>query len=352
MGDQSLVRLRKSWCAGLAAIFAAILIEPAAAAGVEDFYRGKTLAIVIGSSVGGGYDQYARVLARYLGRHIPGQPAIVPQNMPAAGGLRAAKYLYAAAPKDGTVIGTFSRSIAVTPLLSSDSSFDGTQYTWLGSVDSNNNPLCITSSKSSIKTWHDMLTNTVVLAGQGTGADANIFAHLYENVFGAKIKLVPGYPGTNDIMLAMDRGEVDGFCGGMSWTTLEITRPDWIRDKSVNVIIQAQAGVKSVPALASVPIAMEMTDDPEKKRILNLILGPHQVMARPFAALPGVPEDRKAALIKAFNDTVKDPEFLATAEKVRMEVSPTTAGEIDALLRELYATPKHIVAQTAKAITE
>src|ERR1700692_883992 len=176
MSDHSLVRLRKSWCPGLAAISAAILIEPAAAAGVEDFYRGKTLAIVIGSSVGGGYDQYARVLARYLGRHIPGLPTIVPQNMPAAGGLRAAKYLYAAAPKDGSVIGTFSRSIAVTPLLSSDSSFDGTQYTWLGSVDSNNNPLCITSGKSSIKTWQDMMTNTVVRAGPGTGGDAKNFA--------------------------------------------------------------------------------------------------------------------------------------------------------------------------------
>ncbi len=352
MNPHAPVRARHAWCAGLVSLLAASLAGPAGAAGVEDFYRGKTVSIVVGSSVGGGYDQYARVLARYLGKHIPGQPTVVPQNMPAAGGLRAAKYLYAAAPKDGTVIGTFSRSIAVTPLLSSDPSFDGTKYTWLGSVDSNNNPLCITSSKSAIKTWHDMLTNTVVLAGQGTGADANIFARLYENVFGAKIKLVPGYPGTNDIMLAMDRGEVDGFCGGMSWTTLEITRPDWIRDKSVNVIIQAQAGVKSVPALANVPIAMELADDPEKKQILNLILGPHQVMARPFAAPPGVPEDRKAALIKAFDETVKDPEFLATAQKVKMEVSPTTAGEIDALLRQLYATPKHVVEQAAKAIAE
>jgi tripartite-type tricarboxylate transporter receptor subunit TctC len=352
MSRQSLVGLRNASCAGLGAIFAAILLEPAAAAGVEDFYRGKTLGIVIGSSVGGGYDQYARVLARYLGKHVPGQPTIVPQNMPAAGGLRAAKYLYAAAPKDGTVIGTFSRSIAVTPLLSSDSSFDGTRYTWLGSVDSNNNPLCITSGKSLIKTWQDMMTNTVVLAGQGTGADANVFARLYQNVFGAKIKLVPGYPGTNDIMLAMERGEVDGFCGGMSWTTLGITRPEWIRDKSVNIIVQAQAGVKSVPALARVPIAMELTDDPEKKQILNLILGPHQVMARPFAAPPGLPEDRKAALIKAFDDTVKDPEFREMAEKARIEVSPTTAGEIDALLRQLYATPKHIVTEAAKAIAE
>src|SRR5713101_4482214 len=186
-------RLPPLCCANLAFMFAFALTQPTHADGVEDFYMRRTLTVVIGYSAGGGYDLYARLLSRFLGKHIPGQPGVVPQNMPGAGGLRVTNYLYTVAPKDGSVIGTFSRSIPTLPLLSPPATFDGTKFTWLGSMSSDTS-LCLTSSKSPVKTWRDMLTKPLVMGGQSPGADSDIYARLYKNVLGARIKLVSGYP--------------------------------------------------------------------------------------------------------------------------------------------------------------
>ena len=271
----------------------------------------RTLTLVISYSVGGGYDLYARVLARYLGKYIPGNPTVVPENMPGAGGLRASNYLYTAAPKDGSVIGTFSRSIPTMPLVTPTAvSFDGRKFGWIGSMSSDTS-MCLTGSKSPVKTFHDMLTMPVVMGGQFAAADSDIYAHLYKNVFGAKIKLVSGYPGTNEITLAMERGEVDGICG-LSWGTIKVAHPEWLKDKSVNFLVQA--ALKKDPELPDVPLALDLIDDPEKKQILYLHFAP-QAMGRPFAAPPGIPDDRKAALIKAFDETMKDPALLAEAAK-------------------------------------
>jgi tripartite-type tricarboxylate transporter receptor subunit TctC len=333
--------------ARLAFIFAFALAQPARADGVENFYKGRTLTVAIGHSVGGGYDLYARLLSRFLGRHIPGQPTVVPQNMPGAGGLRVANYLYTVAPKDGSVIGIFSRSIPTLPLLSPPTTFDGTRFTWLGSVSSDTS-LCLTSSRSPVKTWRDMLTKPLVMGGQSPGTDSDIYARLYKNVLGARIKLVSGYPGTNDITLAMERGEVDGICG-LSWGTIKIAHPEWMRDKTVNFLLQA--GLKKDSELPDVPLALDLIDDPEKKQVLYLHFAP-QGMGRPFAAPPNIPEDRKAALIKAFDNTMKDPELLAEAAKEKMDINPMKGDEIDALLKQLYATPADVVAKAAKAIYE
>src|SRR5436190_9057442 len=204
--------------AALLALLLCCAFTPAARAdAVEDFYKGKTISMAIAHSVGGGYDLYGRLLARFWRKHIPGNPTIVPQQMTGAGGLRVVNYLYSAAPKDGTVVGTFSRSLPTLPLFTPNSNFDGTKLTWLGSI-ANDTSVCVTGQKSGIKTWQDMLTKPVIMGGQSTGADSDIYARLYRNVFGAKIKLVSGYPGTNEITLAMDRGEVDGICG-LSWGT-------------------------------------------------------------------------------------------------------------------------------------
>jgi len=334
-------------CAGLAFIFAFALAQPTHADGVEDFYMRRTLTVAIGYSVGGGYDLYARVLSRFLGKHVPGQPTVVPQNMPGAGGLRVTNYLYTAAPKDGSVIGTFSRSIPTLPLLSPPATFDGTRVTWLGSMSSDTS-LCLTGSKSPVKTWRDMLTKPLVMGGQSPGTDSDIYARLYKNVLGARIKLVSGYPGTNDITLAMERGEVDGICG-LSWGTIKIAHPEWMRDKTVNFLLQA--GLKKDSELPDVPLALDLIDDPEKKQVLYLHFAP-QGMGRPFAAPPNIPEDRKAALIKAFDNTMKDPELLAEAAKEKMDINPMKGDEIDALLKQLYATPADVVAKAAKAIYE
>jgi tripartite-type tricarboxylate transporter receptor subunit TctC len=328
-------------------VFALVLAGPARADGVADFYAGRTLSVIVGHSVGGGYDLYARLLSRFLGRHIPGHPTVVVQNMPGAGGLRAANYLYAAAPKDGSVIATFSRSIPTFPLLSPPAAFDATKFTWIGSLSSDTS-LCLTGSKSPVKNWRDMLSMPSVMGGQSMASDADIYARLYKNVLGARIKLVSGYPGTNDITLAMERGEVDGICG-LSWGTIKVAHPDWVSGKTVNLLLQA--GLKKDAELPDLPLALELVDEPEKKQMLTLHFAP-QGMGRPFAAPPGIPADRRAALIKAFDAMTKDPDLLAEARRERMDVNPMTAEEIDMLLKELYATPADVVAKAAKAISE
>ncbi len=338
---------RPAFCASLAFVLSCGVTHPARADAVEDFYKGKTISLAIAHSAGGGYDLYGRLLARFLRKHIPGQPIIVPQQMTGAGGLRVVNYLYSAAPKDGTVIGTFSRSLPTLPLFTPNSNFDGTKLTWLGSM-ANDTSVCVTGAQSAIKTWQDMLTKPVIMGGQASGSDSDIYARLYRNVFGAKIKLVSGYPGTTDITLAMDRGEVDGICG-LSWGTIKIAHAQRIRDRSINMLVQA--GLAKDPELPDLPLATDLTDDPEKKKVLYLHMAP-QGMGRPFAAPPGIPADRKAALINGFNATMKDPEFLETAAKEGMDISPITGGEIDKLLGQLYAMPPDIIAKAAKAIAD
>ena len=330
------------------ALVLALSRSPALADDIADFYRGHTLTVLISYSVGGGYDLYARLLARYLGRHIPGNPAVVPENMPGAGGLRASNFLYAAAPKDGSVIGTFSRSIPTMPLVTpQDAHFDGRAFSWIGSMSSDTS-LCLTGAKSQVKTFQDMLTKPVVMGGQFAAADSDIYAHLYKNVLGAKIKLVSGYPGTNDITLAMERGEVDGICG-LSWGTLKVTHADWIKNKSVNLLVQA--ALKKDPELPEVPLALDLIDDPQKKQILYINFAP-QAIGRPFAAPPGIPADRKTALLRAFDDTMKDPDLLAEAAKEKIDIGPMSGHEVDELLAKLYAIPPDVIEKASKAIAE
>jgi tripartite-type tricarboxylate transporter receptor subunit TctC len=329
-------------------IVAALLAQSAFAAGVEDFYKGKTISLVIGYSVGGGYDLYGRLLARHMGKYVPGQPTIVPQNMTGAGSMRAASFLYAAAPKDGTVFGTFGRTIATAPLLAPTSApLDATKLTWLGSI-TNEVSLCATWHASAVKTWQDALDKPINMGGEGTGADPDVYALLYKNVFGAKWKLIAGYHGTNDIMLALERGEVDGLCG-LSWSTLKARRMQWLNDKKI--IIINQAALKKQPELPDIPLASDLTQDREKLQILKLFLA-SQEFARPFAAPPDIPADRKAALIAAFEQTMRDPEFLAEAQKLSMDVNPLSANAVSDLIAELYATPKPVVEKAAQAMVK
>jgi tripartite-type tricarboxylate transporter receptor subunit TctC len=336
------------WSALAAALVAGLASPPARSAGVEDFYKGKTVSLIIGYSVGGGYDLYGRLLARHMAKYIPGRPTIVPQNLTGAGSLRAASFLYSAAPKDGTVFGTFGRTIATNPLLMpTGAPFDATKLTWLGSI-TNEVSTCVTWHTSPVKTWQDSLEKPINMGGEGTGADPDVYALLYKNVFGAKWKLVTGYHGTNDTMLAMERGEVDGLCG-VSWSTLKSLHMQWLNDKKVNVIIQA--ALKKQPELADVPLASELVKDPEQLQILKLLLTT-QEMARPFAAPPDIPADRKAALIAAFEKTMQDPEFLTEAQKLSMDVNPLDAKTMDQLLAELYATPKSVLEKAAQAMAK
>jgi tripartite-type tricarboxylate transporter receptor subunit TctC len=323
----------------------AFLVRPAAADAVADFYRGRTVTIVIGFSVGGGYDLYARLLARYLGRHIPGEPSVVPQNREGAGSERAMLYLFNAAPRDGSVIGTFSRSMAVAPLLTG-APFDATKLSWIGSI-SRDVSVCFTWHTSPIATFDDMLAKNFTMGGLGKDADPDIFTLMLRNMFGAKAKLVTGYPGTNDATLAMERGEVNGVCG-ISWTTVKSRHSDWLKAGKVHMPVQF--GLHKETELPNVPAVTDLARNDEQTRMLRLILA-GQDMARPYAAPPGIPADRRAALIAAFMDTMNDREFRAEAERLQIDVSPVTAAEIEKLLAEVYATPKDIIAKAAKATT-
>ena len=327
------------------AILALVCCSAAHAQSVADFYRGKNVAVAIAFSPGGGYDLYARTLARHMGKYIPGNPVLVPQNMPGAGGLRVAQYYSQAAPKDGLTFGTFTRMAGIAPLFDSTQKYDASKLTWLGAI-TDSVSVCVTWHTSPVKNWKDFLEKPVTLGGTGPSGELDIFTNLYKNVFGADIKLVSGYPGTAEIMLAMERGELDGVCG-IDWTSIKAQRQRWIKEKQINVI--AQAAFHKDPDLPQVPLIMELTKDPEKLQILKLFVSAHE-FARPYAAPPDIPSDRAAALIRAFEATMKDEGFLADTAKHQMEVAPVSGTKLAEMLAELYKTPEAILAKARSLI--
>jgi tripartite-type tricarboxylate transporter receptor subunit TctC len=324
----------------------AMFATSACADPVADFYRGRTVTLVIGYSAAGGYDTYARVVARHLGEHIPGHPTILPQNMEGAGSLRAANWLYAAAPKDGSVIGMVARGMAMEPLIGrSHASFDSRKLTWLGS-GTNEVSTCVTGHASAVKTWADALTKPFTVGGEGSGSDPDIFSTIMRNVFGVKLRLVSGYPGTAEITLAIERGEIDGRCG-WSYSSLKQQHPDWVPNHQVNILVQL--ALSRSPELPDVPLIADLATTDRQRQILRLVFS-RQAMARPFLAPPGIPEDRKQALRAAFDETMKDPAFLAEAKQRGLEVNPVSGAEIDKLIEELYQTPADIIAEVRASI--
>ena len=327
-------------------LWLAICAGRALADPVEDFYRGRNVTLVIGYSVAGGYDNYARVVARHLGDHIPGHPTILPQNMPGAGSLRSANYLFNAAPKDGSVIGMFSRGMAMEPLIgTSQTQFDAQKFSWLGS-GTNEVSTCVTWRDSAVKTWADALKIPFTVGGEGSGSDPDIFATVVRNVFGVKLRLVSGYPGSAEVALAIERREVDGRCG-WSYSSLKQQRPDWLTNRQVNILVQL--ALKKSPELPDVPLITEFATTDRQRQILRLVFS-RQAMARPFAAPPGIPAERKQALRKAFDDTMADPAFLAEAKQRGLEVNPVGGAEIDELIAELYRSPPDVVAEVRASI--
>ena len=312
---------------------------------VADFYRGRSISLVIGFGAGGGYDAYARLLTRHIGRHIPGNPSLVAQNMQGAGGLKATQFLYDVAPRDGTVIGTVARGQPLAPLLLGNTSFDATRFTWIGSV-TDEASLCLSWFTSKARTWRDLMTAETLFAGEGQGADPDMFATALNRVFGARIKLITGFHSTREMTLAMQRGEVEGICG-VSATTLLGQYADWIAGKQVNLL--AQMGLRKDDRFPDVPLVTELAQSDEERQVIRLIVA-GQAIARPFFGPPGIPEDRKQALRAAFDRTMQDPEFRAEAQRAKMDVNPMQGAEMESFLRELYAMPKDVVDKAALAI--
>jgi tripartite-type tricarboxylate transporter receptor subunit TctC len=310
---------------------------------VADFYRGKTVDLYVGYSVGGGYDVYGRLVARYLGRHLPGNPNVVPRNMEGAGSVRLTNWLYAIAPKDGTALGTIARGAAFDPLFGMPGGqFDAVKFNWIGSAN-NEVSICTVWSTTGVKTADDMLKADLMMGGSGGAADTDQFVYVINGVLNAKMKVIAGYPGGNEINLAMERGEVQGRCG-WSWSSVKSTHPEWLRDKKINVLLQLS--LSKHEDLPDVPLILDLAKTPTERQIFSLVFA-RNVMGRPFLAPPGIPPDRVAALRKAFMDTLTDKDLLAEAAKADLEINPVPGDEIQKIVAEAYRTDPDIVKRTS-----
>jgi tripartite-type tricarboxylate transporter receptor subunit TctC len=335
------------WRVLAAALATALPLSIARAQSPAEFYKGKTVEFYIGYSVGGGYDLYARTIARHIGKHIPGNPTVVPKNMEGAGSLRLANWLFRVGAKDGSVIGTIGRGTGFDPILGQQGAqFDGTKFTWLGSAN-NEVSVCVSwNATSGIAKFEDLLSKEMTVGGTSTSADTDQFPRIMNGVLGTKMRIVSGYPGGNDVVLAMERGEVKGRCG-WSWSSVMSTHRVWLEEKKMTVL--AQLALQKHPDLPDVPLIIDLAKTDEQKQILKLIFA-RQVMGRPYLAPPGIPADRAAALRQAFMDTMTDKDFLADAEKAQLEITPVDGATIQKLVAEVYQTPPEVAKKAAELL--
>ena len=325
---------------------AAFLALPAQADNVASFYSGKIVNIQVGYTVGGGYDLYARALAPYLAKHMPGSPQVLVKNMPGAGSYKLAAWMQSVASRDGTEIATITRGAPVEEMLGGmKTNFDPLKANWIGSMN-NEVSICIVNAKTGVKSIADMRTKEISFGTQGKGSDSEMFAVFLKSLFGLKIKVINGYPGTNESILAMERGEVDGNCG-WSWTTAKQNRPQWFKDGTVNIIMQM--ALSKHPELPNVPLITEMARNDAERAQIELVMS-RQTMGRPFFVPPDVPADRVAALRSAFMAAMKDPEFLAQAERMKLETNAVSGQDVQALVVKLLDAPADIVAMTRRNV--
>ncbi|MGZ3283648.1 MAG: Bug family tripartite tricarboxylate transporter substrate binding protein [Xanthobacteraceae bacterium] len=330
-------------------ITAALLSTPGGESRAQtpaDFFKGRTVDLYIGYSVGGGYDVYARMVARHMGRHIPGNPTIVPKNMEGAGSIRLANWLYNVAPRDGTAFGTVSRGAPFDPLLGAPAAqFDAREFTWIGSAN-NEVSVCVAWHTTGIARFEDLLNKELVVGGSSTASDTDQFAKLLNALFGTKLRLATGYPGGNEINLAIERGEVGGRCG-WSWSSVVATHKHWLEQNRIAVLIQT--ALTKHADLPDVPLIADLARTEQQRQIVQLIFA-RQVMGRPFMAPPGVPPERALVLREAFMRTMKDPHFLADADKAKLEITPVSGADIEKLVKEVYGTSKETAAEAAAMI--
>ena len=312
-----------------------------------DFYRGKTVDLQIGYSVGGGYDVYARMLAPFMAKHIPGNPSIVPKNMEGAGSLRLANWLYNVGPKDGTAFGTIGRGTGFDPLFGHrGAQFDGGKFTWIGSANDEVSVCVVWNGRTKIAKFEDLLTTPLTVGGTSAAADTDQFPLVMKGVLGTKMKVVTGYPGGNDVNLAMERGEVDGRCG-WSWSSVRSTRPQWLTEKKITILVQL--ALHKHADLPDTPVIIDLAKTDEQRQILKLIFA-RQALGRPFLAPPGIPAARAEALRTAFMDTMRDKDFLAETEKAQLEITPIDGAGVQKLVADLYQSPPAVVKKAAELL--
>jgi tripartite-type tricarboxylate transporter receptor subunit TctC len=320
---------------------------PAGAQTPAEFYKGRTVSIVVGFGPGGGYDLYARVLGRFIGEHIPGRPSVVVQNMDGAGSVRASNYIYSNAPKDGTNIAAVNQNMPMYALLGGRAAqFDAGKMVWIGSMGGSNGIL-YTWHTSPVKSIDDAKRTVTTLGGTGTNSDSHIFPTLINNLIGTRFKVINGYPGgSKDIHLAIERGEVEGR-GGNSWSSLTSSNRDWIDQKKLNMIVQI--GFEREKELPNTPLLQELVKTDREKQIVDLVSLP-TVLGYAHWVAPEVPADRVAALRAAYDETMRDPAFLAEVKKLSVTIKPATGAEIEALVRRVANTPKPIIDEAARLL--
>jgi tripartite-type tricarboxylate transporter receptor subunit TctC len=316
----------------------------AAAQSVEEFYRGKRISLVTSASVGGGYDQYARLLAKHMPRHIPGEPTIVVQNMTGAEGLKAANFLYSIAAQDGSVIGGLQRNNGLARFYDINNAgiqFDASKFHWLGSPQQEVG-LFIISTKMGVNSPEDLKKKEVAISSTAHNSPSSIYARMINVLYGSKLKPVEGYNGSQAALLALERGEVDGHISGGSSGAFRARMMPWVEKGDAKVILQL--GMARDSAFPNAPTAIEIMTSPADKQIMEIAFA-EQVMGRPFLLPPGVPADRVKALRAAFDATMKDPLFLDDAKTQNVEIDPVSGAEINALLDRVYAAPPEMAAR-------
>ena len=325
-----------------ALLAAALLATPAEAQEIERFYAGKTVTIYIGFGPGGSHDYYAHLVARHLGRFIPGRPTILPENMPGAGSFKAANYLYAVAPKDGTALGIVTQTVALEEALGSAGvQYKSAAFNWIGRAASILE-IEFTWASSPAKTIADIAKRETPVASTGPGSPSDGYPKLLNAVIGTRFKVITGYAASADALLAVERGEVDG--ASINWPAIKRGKPDWIRDKKINILVQYELARSA--ELPDVPAITELARNEEEKRVLAFYTSSTDI-GRSFFAPPGVPAERVAALRQSFAAMLKDPAFLADAEKTGGEIAPESGETIQRLIAETADTPRAIV-QRAK----
>ena len=315
----------------------ASIVPALAQQSVEEFYKGKNVDLIIGYSPGGGYDLYARLVGQFLGEHIPGKPTIIPRNLPGAGSRIAANWIYEVAPKDGSVLGTADQSLSIAQAMGDkDFTIDTSKLIYIGNPNADNNTT-VTWHTSPVKTIEDAMKTEIPMGATG-GSTSSQYPKAMNAVLGTKFNVIVGYPGGNDINLAMERGEVAGR-GSNAWASWKSTKADWLKEKKINILVQI--GLTKAPDLPNVPLLVDLAKNNDDRALLKLLSAPTTI-GRPIFTSPGVPEERVKALRAAFDATMKDPNFLAAAEKAKMDINPVSGAELQKIVAEIVATPKPI----------
>jgi tripartite-type tricarboxylate transporter receptor subunit TctC len=331
------------------AIAAAILVGAASVAtadSVEDFYKGKTVTVVVGYPPASGYTLYGQMLAKYWSDHIPGRPNVIVQSMPGAGSIKAANYVYSVAPKDGTTLGIFSVGALIDELFGmSATRFDSTKYGWIGNMDESVG-VCVFKSASGVLKFEDLLQKEILFGGTGPSGGATQAAIALTRLYGAKIKLIKGYPGAQDVVLAMDRGEVHGVCG-ITIAVLKSRLSQQIASGQLIPIIHD--AMKPHPELPGVPSVYDFAKSDDDRKVLDLLFG-WRVLGRPIAAPPGIPAERLLALRKAFTATVNDKRFVADAAKAKLDIAPASGDVVADLIARLFSHSKETIKRAADAV--